>query len=125
MFNRGDRVHHTLYGDGQITAVKTDTEVEVYFKHGDPENGKVWINLPKDSLSPRPRPVTALSTMVEKLDNKRPDSAGYVTYTPEIIAILSELSKGVPANVFLEQSEFENEVNVTIKLGFTLERDLL
>jgi hypothetical protein len=127
MFNRGDRVTHINHGYGQIIKVVSDTEVECFFKNGmvDGGRGKLWATVPKSFLKPMPKPETALSKMVEKLDNKRPGTSGYVTYRDEIVDILSELSKLVPANVFLEKSPFENEVQVTIKVSFTLERDLL
>jgi hypothetical protein len=125
MFNRGDRVSHYQHGHGQIVEVKSDTEVEVFFPNGSPSRGKLWIDVRTQSLSPLPRPETALSRMVEKLDNKRPGTTGYVTYRPEIVDILNELSELVPANVFLEESQFDNEVRVTLKVSFSLERDLL
>lgn len=69
---------------------------------------------------------SALVKMVEKLDNRPHGNGGYVTHTPEIIAILSELSKLVPA-VVLEDNYTSNGdiVGVTIKIGFSLERSLL
>lgn len=120
MFKRGDRVQHSDHGYGQIIEVKSDTDVEVFFQHA-----KQWETVPKSSLLPMPRPKTALSQMVEKLDNKRPEVRGYIAYRKEIVDILNELSEQVPANVFLEPSMQEGEVLVTLKLSFTLERDLL
>ena len=71
-------------------------------------------------------PQTALRTMVEKLDNRRPDSNGYVTELPELKAILSELSDRVPVGVQLDQYGTGGDiVSVTIKVGFALERSLL
>lgn len=127
MFKRGDRVHHIDHGDGQIIEILSENAVECFFKNGMLEDGrgKMWATVHTSFLKPMPKPETALSKMVEKLDNKRPGTSGYVTYRKEIVDILNELSERVPANVFLEESPFENEVRVTLKLSFTLERDLL
>lgn len=67
---------------------------------------------------------TALQAMVRKLDNRDKNQAGYVTHLPEIKAILDSLTDLVPA-VVLEQTAHGNDVSVLIKIGFTLERDLL
>lgn len=68
---------------------------------------------------------SALAVMVDKLDNQRPDSNGYVTYLPELRAIMSELSDLVPLNVFHRGNRTNNEIDVEVKLAFSLERDLL
>lgn len=71
-------------------------------------------------------PQTALRTMVDKLDNRRPDTNGYVTYLPELKDILNELSDHVPVGVQLDQYGTGGDiVSITIKVGFALERSLL
>lgn len=71
------------------------------------------------------KPETALQAMVRKLDNRdKMSQAGYVTNLPEIKAILDSLTNATPA-VVLEQTAHGNDVSVLIKIGFTLERDLL
>ena len=72
----------------------------------------------------------ALKKMVEKLDkrNKR-TSRGYVARTPEVIDILSRLSRLTPALIVEREqngfSRIHKEIDVEITIGFTLERDLL
>lgn len=68
--------------------------------------------------------ISALAKMVEKLDNKRPDSRGYVTNLPELRDIMLELSDLVPLNVF-HNGNRGDEIDVEIKFGFALERNLL
>jgi len=73
--------------------------------------------------------ASALRKMVKKLDgrNKR-TSQGYVTNRDELIAILSEVSKLVSVSIVEEERPYSvqhKEISVTIKLGLTLERDLL
>lgn len=77
---------------------------------------------------PKPKPE-ALKKMVAKLDarNMR-TSRGYVTKRDELIAILSEVSRLVPVSIVEEERPYSvqhKEISVTIKLGLTLERDLL
>lgn len=67
--------------------------------------------------------LEATKKMLEKLADKKPDINGYVTTTPEIIAILSELSKLVPAGVLIER-ESDTDISVLFKIGFTIEKDL-
>lgn len=67
--------------------------------------------------------LEATKKMLEKLADKKPDRNGYVTTTPEIIAILSELSKNVPAGVLIER-ESKDDISVLFKIGFTIEKDL-
>lgn len=72
---------------------------------------------------------TALQAMVRKLDarNKR-TSQGYVTNRDELISILKEVSKLVSVSIVEEERPYSvqhKEISVTIKLGLTLERDLL
>lgn len=62
--------------------------------------------------------------MVRKLDNRQPGSRGYVTYTPEIIRIMSNLSPLVPWNVF-DTSDGSGLISVELKTQFCLERELL
>lgn len=127
MFKRGDRVQHINHGYGQVIEVKSDTEVECFFKHGmvDGGRGKLWATVPTSFLTPEPKPATALTRMVDQLDTKRPSERGYIAYRKEIVDILNELSERVPANVFLEPTMHEGEVTVSIHLSFTLERGLL
>lgn len=68
--------------------------------------------------------LPAVKKMVEKLDDRKPGHGGYVTTTPEIIEILGQLSKLVPAVILVEEDS-KDAVSVMIKIGFTLERDLL
>lgn len=78
---------------------------------------------------PKPKPQ-ALKRMVAKLDarNKR-TSRGYVTSRDELIAILKEVSKNVSVSIIEEERQpfyaQHKEISVNIKLGLTLERDLL
>ena len=72
---------------------------------------------------------SALRKMVRKLDarNKR-TSQGYVTNRDELMAILSELTPLLSVAILEEERPYSvqhKEISVTIKLGFTLERDLL
>lgn len=67
--------------------------------------------------------LEATKKMLEKLADKKPDTNGYVTTIPEIIAILSELSKLVPAGVLIER-ESDTDISVLFKIGFTIEKDL-
>lgn len=73
--------------------------------------------------------MSALKKMVEKLDRRnKHTSAGYVTKTPELIEILSEISKNVSVSIVEEERPYSvqnKEISVIIKVGFTLERDLL
>lgn len=71
----------------------------------------------------------ALVKMVRKLDarNKRV-SQGYVTNRDELIAILSELTPLLSVAILEEERPYSvqhKEISVTVKLGFTLERELL
>lgn len=68
------------------------------------------------------RRFPALRTMVDKLDNRPKGNGGYVTYKPEIMAILSELTDLVPA-VILEEKNDDYGISVMIKVGFTIGRD--
>lgn len=72
---------------------------------------------------------TALAAMVRKLDgrNKR-TSRGYITKRDELLAILSEVSRNVSVVIIEEERPYSvqhKEISVTIRLGLTLERDLL
>lgn len=76
----------------------------------------------------KPKP-TALQEMVRKLDKRdKRTSQGYVTKRDELIAILSEVSKLVSVSIVEEERPYSvqhKEISVKIKLGLTLERDLL
>jgi hypothetical protein len=81
-----------------------------------------------EGLPVKPKP-SALAAMVRKLDkrNKR-TSRGYVTNRDELISILSEVSRLVPVSIVEEERPYSvqhKEISVTIKLGLTLERELL
>lgn len=67
---------------------------------------------------------SALAVMAEKLDNKRPDTTGYITHMPEIRAIMSEMSDLVSANVMVNGTA-EGLVCAKIVFGFAVERELL
>lgn len=69
--------------------------------------------------------TTALKAMVEKLDSREKDSEGYVTYLPEVQAILSELSPQVMASVVESNGGGTDAVSVKVTLRFTLERSAL
>lgn len=69
--------------------------------------------------------MSALSEMVDKLDNRRPNTAGYVTGVPELQAILAELSPLVPVGIYLDALQYGDDVSVTIRVGFSLERNQL
>jgi hypothetical protein len=66
----------------------------------------------------------AVNEMVRKLDARQPGSSGYVTTTPELIDILSELSKLVPVSIVVDR-DVPGELSVMIKVGFALERSEL
>lgn len=70
---------------------------------------------------------SALNTMVEKLDNRRHGSSGYVTTLPELQAILSELTPRVSVAILESHSPIDQpgEISVDVRLSFTLERALL
>jgi hypothetical protein len=73
--------------------------------------------------------MSALKKMVMRLDrrNKR-TSRGYITYTPELIQILGEVSKRVSVSIVENERHSyanSNEIDIEIKLSLTLERDLL
>ena len=69
---------------------------------------------------------SALRDMVEKLDNKKRGMTGYVTYLPEVKAILNELTDRVPASIIHTNTTGPaGDISVQITIGFTLERDLL
>ena len=81
------------------------------------------------TLDPENTVPTALQKMVKKLDARdKRHSQGYVTNRDELIAILSEVSKLVSVSIVEEERPYSvqhKEISVTIKLGLTLERDLL
>lgn len=72
---------------------------------------------------------TALDQMISKLDNRDRDSRGYVTYTPELVRILSELSPNVPVSILQSRTPYPDDnndyINVEVKLGFLLSRSEL
>lgn len=72
---------------------------------------------------------SALKSMVEKLDKRNPrTSQGYVTKRNELIAILQEVTPLISVAILeqeLPYSQQGKDISVTIKLGLTLERDLL
>lgn len=70
---------------------------------------------------------SALKTMVEKLDNRRPGSSGYVTTLPELQAILSELTPRLSVAILESNQPYGHteDISVEVKFGFTLERELL
>jgi hypothetical protein len=82
------------------------------------------LTLAEDNTVP-----TALAAMVAKLDARdKRNSRGYVTKRDELIDILSEVSKLVSVVIIEEERPYSvqhKEISVTIKLGLTLERDLL
>lgn len=71
------------------------------------------------------KPMTALQTMVEKLDTRDRDSAGYVTNVREVQAILGELSPGVTASVIEANTYGKDSISVEIKVRLTLDRSEL
>lgn len=67
--------------------------------------------------------MSALKHMVERLDNRQLGTSGYVTDVPELRAILAELSDLCPVGIHLSEAQYGDEnVSVTIKFGFTIER---
>lgn len=70
---------------------------------------------------------SALKTMVEKLDNRQPDTSGYVTHLPELQEILSQLSPNVSVSIVESRSSAnsDKDISVMVKVRFTLERELL
>ncbi|KIA74371.1 hypothetical protein ANMWB30_09440 [Arthrobacter sp. MWB30] len=78
------------------------------------------------ALMKAPESVSALQTMVRKLNERGQESRGYVTGIPEIQQILSELTALVPASVGRTNlSGSADDVSVEITIGFTLERGQL
>lgn len=128
-FKRGDRITHDTHGDGQIIEVYPSGNLEVCFpyKHK-PEQGTLYTILPvekhEDDVTLLPRPETPLTRMVEKLDNRRPNTNGYIANRKEVVEILNSLSEHVSFNVFGTDGP-GGDINIEIKGGFTLERDLL
>lgn len=128
-FKRGDRITHKTHGEGQITEVYPSGNLDVCFpyKH-DPQAGTLYVILPvekhAEDIILLPRPETPLSKMVAKLDNRRPGTNGYIAYRPEIVDILNSISPHVSFNVFGTDRP-GGDINIEIKGGFTLERDLL
>jgi hypothetical protein len=85
------------------------------------------MTIDNETTTPTPN-LSAVHAMVEKLDNRRHDSSGYVTKTPEVIDILSQLSKLVPASIVVEPSipgAPSDYISVMIKVGFTVSREEL
>lgn len=69
---------------------------------------------------------SALEEMIRKLDNRVGGAGGYVTNTPEIQAILSEITSLVPASVVDRTRDSNgNIISVEIRIGFSLDRSLL
>jgi hypothetical protein len=128
-FKRGDRISHTTHGDGQIITVHPSGNLEVVFsyKHK-PDKGPLYTILPvehhENDVTLLPRPETPLTKMVDKLDNKRPGSRGYVAYRTEVVEILNSVSRHVTFNV-IGTEESGGNIRIEIKGEFTLERDLL
>lgn len=80
--------------------------------------------------TPEKRDFTALKTMIEKLDNRRQGDSGYVTYLPELKAILDELSPLVSVGILRGSGggihpDDTDTVDITIKFGITLSRSEL
>jgi hypothetical protein len=65
-----------------------------------------------------------LAAMVKKLDERPEGHSGYVTTVPEIIEILGALTPLTPA-VVLDGLSAGQDVNVSIRVGFTVGRDEL
>ena len=68
--------------------------------------------------------VTALQSMVHKLDNVQKGFTGYLAPLPEVKSILAELSEQTTANVWYTENK-GNTLGVEIKIGFTLDRSEL
>jgi len=73
---------------------------------------------------------SALAAMVRKLDEKPVGNVGYITNRDELIAILNELTPLLTVAILETNTKFNAErggkdISVEIKLGFTLERNLL
>ena len=62
--------------------------------------------------------------MVEKLDNRRPDSSGYITQVPELLGILSELTPLLSVGIHegFRDGRQPDLLSVEVKLGFTISR---
>lgn len=69
-----------------------------------------------------PEPVRE---MVRKLDSRRPGTSGYVPQTPEIMAIMGNLSPLVSWNVFDKGTDAYGVISIELKTTFHLERELL
>lgn len=128
-FKRGDRIYHDTHEEGQILEVFPSGNLDVCFpyKH-DPSHGTLYTILPverhENDITLLPRPETPLSKMVEKIDNRKPGTNGYIANRPEIVEILNSLSERVSFNVFGTDG-VGGDINIEIRGGFTLERDLL
>ncbi len=73
---------------------------------------------------------SALAAMVRKLDARPKGHLGYITNRDELIAILQEVTPLVTVAILETNTQFNAEhgskdVSVEIRLGLTLERDLL
>lgn len=65
--------------------------------------------------------TTALRDMIARIDaGHARGNSGYVTYIPEVPAILNELSKRVPVGIVAER-QHGTTINVTLTIGFTLD----
>ena len=67
--------------------------------------------------------MSAIDAMIEKLDN-RGRNRGYVTHTPEVTAILAELTPRVSASV-IETEDDGDMIGVQIIVRFHLSRSEL
>jgi hypothetical protein len=66
-----------------------------------------------------------LNRMIDRLDNRSPGEAGYVTPIVEVQQILNELSPLVTASITEDLRRNPDEVSVTVRIGFTLSRSEL
>lgn len=65
-----------------------------------------------------------LKSLISKLENRRPDSRGYITCGPEAVDILNHLSTLVPVGIYVT-SDDGDMMGIEIKIGFHLSREEL
>lgn len=125
---------------GELTELRlpSNEDVTLYLPESEARREKALVealeevaNVPaaRQELEGTFKQETALAAMVRKLDKRdKRTSRGYVTQRDELIAILQEVSKRVSVSIIedeLPYAQGHKEISVTIKLGLTLERDLL
>lgn len=76
---------------------------------------------PQSKLTPAEHAAVLLEVL-RRLDERRPDTTGYIAYNPEIVTLLNSLTRTLPANVMTDERPWDDEVHIMVKFGFTLSR---